>query len=57
MTALAELRRTITQVEFSAQAPAIIEHSRCMREEIDNYLGVNEIETTAPLNKNKSASA
>ncbi len=44
---LAELRRTATKVEFSAQAPAIIEHIRHMRDEIDNYLGVYEVETTS----------
>ena len=43
--ALAELRRTTTKVEFSAQAPAIIEHIRRMRDEIDTYLGVYEVET------------
>ena len=44
---LAELRRTAAKVEFSAQAPAIIEHIRRMRDEIDNYLGVYEVETTS----------
>ena len=38
--ALAALRRTSTKSEFYAQAPAIIEHIRRMREEIDAYLGV-----------------
>lgn len=45
--ALAELRRTTTKVEFVAQAPAIIEHIRRMRDEIDHYLGVDEVETTS----------
>ena len=43
--ALTELRRTTSKVEFSAQAPAIVEHIRRMRNEIDNYLGVHEVET------------
>jgi hypothetical protein len=43
--ALAELRRTTKKAEFAAQAPAIIEHIRRMREEIDTYLGVYEVET------------
>jgi hypothetical protein len=42
----AELRRTASKVEFPAQAPAVIEHIRRMRDEIDNYLGVHEVETT-----------
>ena len=45
--ALAELRRTATKVEFSAQAPAIIDHIRRMRNEIDTYLGMYEVETTS----------
>ena len=44
--ALAELRRTAAQAEFAAQAPAIIEHIRRLREEIDIYLGVHEVEST-----------
>ena len=44
--ALAELRRTAAQAEFAAQAPAIIEHIRRLREEIDTYLGVHEVEST-----------
>ncbi|ETW96414.1 MAG: hypothetical protein ETSY2_46430 [Candidatus Entotheonella gemina] len=44
-SALAQLRRTVTQVEFNAQAPVIIEHVRRMRDEIDTYLGVREFET------------
>ena len=42
---LAELRRTATPAEFAAQAPAIIEHIRRLREEIDIYLGVHEVES------------
>ena len=42
--ALAILRRTATPVEFAAQAPTVIEHIRRMRDEIDAYLGVHEIE-------------
>lgn len=45
--ALAELRRTATKVEFSVQAPAVIEHIRRMRDEIDTYLGVYEVETSS----------
>jgi hypothetical protein len=45
--ALAELQQTASKVEFSAQAPAVIEHIRRMRDEIDNYLGVHEVETTS----------
>ncbi|MDH3602627.1 MAG: hypothetical protein OEU26_23685 [Candidatus Tectomicrobia bacterium] len=45
--ALAELRQTATPAEFAAQAPALIEHVRRMREEIDTYLGVHELEATS----------
>jgi hypothetical protein len=45
--ALAELRRTATKAEFAAQAPAIIEHIHRMREEIDTYVGVYEVESTS----------
>lgn len=41
--ALATLRHTTTKAEFVAQAPAIIEHIRRMRQEIDTYLGVDEV--------------
>ena len=34
-SALALLRRTATPAEFAAQAPAVIEHIRRMRDEID----------------------
>jgi hypothetical protein len=44
--ALAILRRTATPAELVAQAPAVIEHIRRMRDEIDAYLGVHEIEAT-----------
>ena len=40
--ALEQLRRTTTKAEFSAQAPAVIEHIRRMRAEIDEYLGIVE---------------
>jgi hypothetical protein len=43
--ALEELRRTVTQTEFAAQAPIVIEHIRRMRAEIDAYLGMREVET------------
>jgi len=42
--ALEELRRTATQAEFAAQAPAVITHIRRMRAEIDTYLGVREVD-------------
>ena len=45
--ALAILRRTATPAEFAAQAPAVIEHIRRMRDEIDAYLGVHEIAATS----------
>lgn len=45
--ALAVLRRTATPAEFAAQAPAVIEHIRRMRDEIDTYLGVYEIAATS----------
>ena len=44
---LAILRRTATPAEFAVQAPAVIEHIRRMRDEIDAYLGVHEIEATS----------
>lgn len=47
--ALAELRRTTIKAEFAAQAPAIIEHIRRMRDEIDIYVGVYEVEATSLL--------
>ena len=46
--ALAVLRQTATRAEFAAQAPAVIEHIRRMRDEIDTYLGIYEIEATSP---------
>ena len=45
--ALALLRRTATPAEFTAQAPAVIEHIRRMRDEIDTYLGVHDIAATS----------
>lgn len=44
--ALEQLRRTSTKAEFMAQAPVVIEHIRRMRAEIDEYLGVMEVEST-----------
>lgn len=38
--ALEELHRTATNLELAAQAPAIVEHIRRMRGEIDEYLGI-----------------
>jgi hypothetical protein len=46
--ALALLRRTVTPAEFTAQAPAMAEHIRRMRDEIDTYLGRHEVEATSP---------
>jgi len=46
-SALAVLRKTVTPVEFAAQAPVVIEHIRRMRDEIDTYLGMHEIATTS----------
>ena len=45
--ALALLRRTATPAEFAAQGPAVIEHIRRMRDEIDTYLGIHEIAATS----------
>jgi hypothetical protein len=45
--ALAVLRQTATPAEFAAQAPAVIEHIRRMREEIDTYVGMDTVETTS----------
>lgn len=42
--ALEHLRQTATVAEFQAQAPAVIEHIRRMRAEIDEYLGIREVE-------------
>ncbi|MBI4640597.1 MAG: hypothetical protein HY731_07880 [Candidatus Tectomicrobia bacterium] len=42
--ALEQLRRTSTEAEFQAQAPVVIEHIRRMRAEIDEYLGIREVE-------------
>lgn len=41
---LEQLRRTSSKSEFTAQAPAVIEHIRRMRTEVDEYLGVLEVE-------------
>jgi len=43
--ALEELRRTSDRSEFAAQAPVVIEQIRRMRAEIDDYLGVREVES------------
>lgn len=43
-SALATLRQTATPAEFAAQAPAVIEHIRRMRDEIDTYVGMHDIE-------------
>ena len=45
--ALAALRQTATAAEFAAQAPAVIEHIRRMRDEIDIYVGMHEIAATS----------
>lgn len=38
--ALENLQKTASAVEVAAQAPAIVEHIRRMRSEIDEYLGI-----------------
>jgi phage shock protein A len=43
--ALAELRRSASEVEFRSQAPPVIEHIRRLRDEIDTYLGISEAES------------
>jgi hypothetical protein len=43
--ALEQLRRTAHKAEFTAQAPVVIAHIRRMRAEIDEYLGVMEVES------------
>jgi len=43
--ALAELRRSASEVEFRSQAPPVIEHIRRLRREIDTYLGISEAES------------
>jgi phage shock protein A len=42
---LAELRRSVSEIEFRSQAPPVIEHIRRLRNEIDTYLGINEAES------------
>lgn len=43
--ALAELRRSASEVEFRSQAPPVIEHIRRLRSQIDAYLGISEAES------------
>ena len=43
--ALAELRRSASEVEFRSQASPVIEHIRRLRGEVDTYLGINEAES------------
>ena len=45
--ALEQLRQTASTSEFMAQAPAVIEHIRRMRTEIDVYLGLPDIASDA----------
>jgi hypothetical protein len=45
--ALEQLRQTVSTAEFMAQAPAVVEHIRRMRAEIDVYLGLPDIEADA----------
>jgi hypothetical protein len=42
---LEQLRQESSKVEFTAQAPTVVEHIRCMRAEIDEYLGIIEVES------------
>jgi hypothetical protein len=43
--AVAELRRSVGELEFRSQAPPVIEHIRRLRNEIDAYLGISEAES------------
>jgi chromosome condensin MukBEF ATPase and DNA-binding subunit MukB len=43
--ALEQLLQTASTAEFMAQAPAVVEHIRRMRAEIDVYLGLPDIES------------
>ena len=45
--ALEQLRQTASTVAFMSQAPAVVEHIRRMRAEIDVYLGLPDIESDA----------
>ena len=45
--ALAELRRSASEVEFRSQAPPVIEHIRRLRSEIDTSLGISEAESVS----------
>ena len=44
---LEQLRQTASTAEFMAQAPAVVEHIRRMRAEIDAYLGMPDFESDA----------
>ena len=43
--ALEQLRQTTSTAEFMAQAPAVVEHIRRMRAEIDVYLGLPDVDS------------
>ena len=45
--ALEQLRQTTSTAEFMAQAPAVVEHIRRMRVEIDVYLGLPDVDSEA----------
>jgi hypothetical protein len=45
--ALEQLRQTASSAEFMAQAPAVVEHIRRIRAEIDVYLGLPDIASDA----------
>jgi len=45
--ALEQLRQTASTAEFMAQAPAVVEHIRRMRTEIDVYLGLPDVDSDA----------
>ena len=45
--ALAELRRFTDETEFRCQAPPVIDHIKRLRSEIDEYLGIGEVESAA----------
>lgn len=45
--ALAELRRSTSDIEFRSQAPPVIEHIRRLRNEIDVYLGMSDVQSVS----------
>ena len=43
--ALAELRSSASEREFRSQAPPVVDHIHRLRNEIDAYLGISEMES------------